>query len=158
TVQAYHALDAAHRRELTIRIGDLTERLRARLVPYSATDPARADIALQCAVTAQHANAFLGGTLWDWHEERPYPGVNIRDAAMADNVEWILGREERIVIGAATGHVQRWPFRVPPFVAEDQIMLGQHLARTHGETMVVIATTFNGGRMFLHRPVPDAPP
>ncbi|MBB5803305.1 hypothetical protein F4560_003073 [Saccharothrix ecbatanensis] len=71
--------------------------------------------------------------------ERANRGTNIRDAAMADNVEWILDREERIVIGAANGHIQ-------------------HLARSLGEAIMVIATTNNGGRMFLHRPIPDDPP
>ena len=50
---------------------------------------------------------------------------------MAENVEWILGREERVVIGAANGHLQRWPYRVPPIINEEQTMLGQHLARAN---------------------------
>lgn len=37
-------------------------------------------------------------------------------------------------------------------------MLGQHLARSLGDRMVVIATTYNGGRVFGHRPLPDGPP
>ncbi|GAA2367926.1 hypothetical protein GCM10010404_23000 [Nonomuraea africana] len=32
-----------------------------------------------------------------------------RDAAIADTVEWILRREDRIVVAAHNGHVQRWP-------------------------------------------------
>ena len=47
---------------------------------------------------------------------KPYDVIVIRDSAMADNVEWILDREERIVIGAANGHLQRWPYRVPPII------------------------------------------
>jgi erythromycin esterase len=39
--------------------------------------------------------------------------MNIRDATMADNVEWILGREERIVLAAHNGHLQRWPGALP---------------------------------------------
>jgi erythromycin esterase len=155
-LHAYLALESAHRHELTARIGDLTERLQAMRVPYSATDPARADIALQCAVTARHTDAFLRGMVAG--AERAYRGANIRDAAMADNVEWILDREERIIIGAANGHVQRWPYHVPPIIVDEQIMVGQHLAHSLGEALVVIATTYNGGRMFLHRPIPDGPP
>jgi len=157
-LHAYMALDASHRHELTIRIGDLAERLRAMLPVYSETYPVRADIALQCAITARHANAFVGGMVWDGDGARPYRGANLRDAAMADNVEWILDREERIVVGAANGHVQRWPYRVPPIIVEEQVMVGQHLARSLGVAMVVIGTTWNGGRMFLHRPVPDGLP
>src|SRR5207248_3056608 len=47
-LQAYLALGAAHRHELTARIGELAERLQALRVPYSTVDAERADIALQC--------------------------------------------------------------------------------------------------------------
>jgi erythromycin esterase len=156
TIQAYLALEAAHRHELTARISELAERLQALRVPYSAVDADRAEIALQCAVTARHADAFLANIAAA--PERRYGGANVRDAAMADNVEWILGREERIVVGAANGHLQRWPYRVPPIINEEQIMLGQHLARSLGDRMVVLATTYNGGRVFSHRPIPGGPP
>jgi erythromycin esterase len=155
-IHAYLALGAAHRHELTARIGELTERLRALRVPYSTVDSVGADIALQCAVTARHADAFLANMAAA--PERTYRGANVRDAAMADNVEWILDREERLVVGAANGHLQRWPYRVPPIINEEQVMLGQHLARSLGNRMVVIATTYNGGRVFSHRPLPDGPP
>ena len=155
-IHAYLALDAAHRHELTARISELAERLRALRVPYSTVDATRADIALQCAVTARYGDAFLAAMAAA--PGRTYRGANVRDAAMADNVEWILGREDRIVVGAANGHLQRWPYRVPPIIDEEQVMLGQHLARSLGDRMVVIATTYNGGRVFGHRPLPDGPP
>jgi erythromycin esterase len=154
--QAYLALDSAHRHELTARIGELTERLQALRVPYSTVDADGADIALQCAITARHADAFLANMAVA--ARRTYRGANVRDAAMADNVEWILGREERIVVGAANGHLQRWPCRVPPIINEEQIVLGQHLARSLGDRMVVIASTYNGGRIFAHRLIPGGPP
>ncbi|WP_284742124.1 erythromycin esterase family protein [Amycolatopsis sp. RTGN1] len=155
-IQAYLALDAAHRHELTARISELTERLRALRVPYSTVDATGADIALQCAVTARYADAFLANIAAA--PGRTYRGANVRDAAMADNVEWILGREERVVVGAANGHLQRWPYRVPPIINEEQVMLGQHLARSLGDGMVVIATTYDGGRVFSHRALPEGPP
>jgi erythromycin esterase len=155
-IHAYLALGTAHRHELTARIGELTERLRALRVPYSTVDAERADIALQCAVTARSADAFLAAMAAA--PGRTYRGANVRDAAMAANVEWILDREERVVVGAANGHLQRWPYRVPPIINDEQVMLGQHLARSLGDRMVVIATTYDGGRVFGHRPLPDGPP
>lgn len=155
-IHAYLALGAAHRHELTARISELTERLRALRVPYSTVDAARADIALQCAVTARYADAFLANMAAA--PERTYRGANVRDAAMADTVEWILDREERVVVGAANGHVQRWPYLVPPIIHDEQVMLGQHLARSLGDRMVVIATTYDSGRVFGHRALPDGPP
>lgn len=117
-------------------------------------DPA-ASRALQNAITARHADAFLANMALG--EDRTYSGANMRDAAMADNIKWILEREERIVIGAANGHIQRWPYRVPPIIKDELTMLGQHLAAL-GVDYVPIATTFNGGRMFLHRPIPGGEP
>jgi len=155
-IPAYVALNAAHRHELTARIVELAERLAALRVPYSSVDADRADIALQCAVTARHADAFLANMVAA--PTHTYRGANVRDVAMADNVAWILEREERVVVGAANGHVQRWPYRVPPIINEEQVMLGQHLARRLGDRMVVIATTYNGGRVATHRVVPGGRP
>ncbi|GAB3399512.1 erythromycin esterase family protein [Flindersiella endophytica] len=157
-IQAYQALDAACRHELTARIGELTERLQAMRVVYAsrAGSPERADVAFRCAATGRHLDAFLAAAAAG--TERTYEGANLRDIAMADNVEWILGREDRIVVTAANGHVQRWPFRVPPYVPNELTMLGEHLAASIGERMVVIATTFGGGSLWVHRPIPGGAP
>jgi erythromycin esterase len=51
-----------------------------------------------------------------------------RDAALADTVEWILRREDRIVLAAHNGHVQRWPGTMPGMPAITP--MGMHLARS----------------------------
>jgi len=157
TIQAYLAQEPAVRFEMTARIVELAERMRAMRPVYTGrTDPETFEVAYRCAVTAQHAAAFLQAAAAG--AERTYAGANIRDAAMADNVEWILNREDRIVIGAANGHIQRWPFSAPPIVNEPLTMLGQHLTDALGEQVRVIGSSFGGGELFLHRPLPDAPP
>lgn len=156
-LHAYLALDAGVRNELTVRIGELAERMRAQRVVYSAaTSPARFETAYRCAATARHTDAFLQAMASA--RTRPYAPANLRDAAMAENVEWILGREERIVVAAANGHVQRWPFSAPPVLPVGMTALGEHLAASLGERMVVIASAFGGGTLYLHRPIPDGPP
>ena len=156
-IQAYQALPAAHRYELTARISELVERMAAqRIVLIGRSTVDEFEVAHRCAATARHTDAFLG--VFALGEERPAEGTNIRDLAMAENVAWILGREERIVIGAANGHVQRWPFSAPPIVNNELTMLGEHLASTLGESMVVIAGAIGGGELQLHRPLPDGPP
>jgi erythromycin esterase len=60
-------------------------------------------VAIRCAVTARDT-----------------------DAAMADTVEWILEREDRIVIAAASGHLQRWPYSAPPIIVDPLTTAGQH--------------------------------
>lgn len=155
-LHAYLALDASTRNELTARINGLAERLQAQRVVYAArTSPERAELACRCAATARHTDAFLQAMADA--AGRTYDGANIRDAAMAENVEWLLNREERIVIVAANGHVQRWPFSIPGLTA-GMTTLGEHLAASLGERFRVIATTFGGGTLFLHRAVPDGPP
>jgi erythromycin esterase len=163
-LQAYLALDDAVRHELTARVGELTERvgeLTERVAAMRVTYADRvgdeaASVAVRCAATARHGDAFHAAMTAG--RERTYRGANVRDLAMAENVEWILGREERIVVAAANGHVQRWPFRVPPFVPEPMTVLGEHLAAALGERMVVIGSTYGGGTMWLHRSVPGAAP
>jgi erythromycin esterase len=127
-----------------------------RVAYTSRSDPEEYEVAYRCAVTGRHADAFLqalaaGAT-------RTYEGANIRDAAMAENVEWILRREERIVVAAANGHVQRWPFSAPPIVNDPLTTAGEHLAAALGDDLVVVGSTFGGGELFLHRAVPGRPP
>jgi erythromycin esterase len=154
---AYMEVAPARRYEMTARISELVERMLAlRIVYIGRSTVDEFEVAYRCAVTARHTDAFLHG--FALGDERPPEGANIRDAAMAENVEWILGREERVVIGAANGHVQRWPFSAPPVVNNRLTMLGERLAAVLGDELVVIGGAFGGGRMFLHRAIPDGPP
>jgi erythromycin esterase len=57
------------------------------------------DIALRCA----RAVEVVGTSL----EQGRTPEGNPRDALMAETVQWILGREDRIMIGAHNGHIVR---------------------------------------------------
>jgi erythromycin esterase len=157
TIQAYFALEPPVRHELTARIGELAERMQAMRVDYAAlADAHRVDVACRCAANARHVDAFLAAAAAG--ATRTYRGANIRDAAMAENVEWILRREDRIVVAAANGHIQRVPFRAPPIVNDELTMVGGHLAASLGEQVVTIASSFGGGRLFLHQPIPDGPP
>ena len=154
---AYMALEPAVRYEMTARIGALVERMQAmRLIYTGRSDHETFEMTYRCAVTGRHTDAFL--QVFALGDERTYEGSNIRDAAMAENIEWILQREQRVVIGAANGHVQRWPFSAPPIVNDKLTVLGEHLAAALGDQLVVIANSFGGGELFLHKPIPDGPP
>ncbi|HEX4220879.1 MAG TPA: erythromycin esterase family protein [Pseudonocardiaceae bacterium] len=92
--------------------------------------------------------------------------MNIRDATMADTIEWILGREERIVLAAHNSHLQRWPGALPGMPS--MTPLGMHLADRLGRDYVVIGTTANTGQILttgpefyagmLFSPLPPAAP
>jgi hypothetical protein len=87
-------------------------------------------------------------------DERTHVGANVRDAAIAKNIVWILERDDRVVIAAATGRVQRRPYSAPPVVTDPLTTVGQHLAASLGDDLIVIGSTFGGGRIRLHQPHP----
>lgn len=61
-----------------------------------------------------------------------------RDAFMADTVRWVLEREERVLVSAHDGHVQRTPYDGVP-------TLGGLLSAALGDDLVVVGTTFTSG-------------
>ncbi|MDR6868600.1 erythromycin esterase [Microbacterium resistens] len=162
TIQAYLALPAEDRAALTTEIGDLAWRMRARrpdaLALLGGTPVARerVDEAIRAADSARAADAFLQAMTHG--AERTWPPANVRDAWMADSVEWVLEREPRVLVAAANGHVQRTRFSAPPFAPEPMTTLGGHLAARLGDDLVVIGTAFGGGEQWLHRPDPQDPP
>ena len=162
TIQAYLARPAAERAALTVGIADLAARIRARrreqvaALGGGADAAARVDFAIRSAESARSADAFLQAMTAG--PTRTWPAANIRDAWMADTVEWILEREPRILVAAANGHVQRTAFSAPPFVPDPMTTMGGHLADRLAGDLVVIGTAFGGGEQWLHRPDPADPP
>lgn len=120
----YAAMDATQRDRLSKGIALLVERAKA----------SGDEVALRCALGAERLDDLLT------HDLSRGGGRNLRDELMADNIAWILEREERIVIGAHNGHIQRGPFQGMP-------MLGQILAPVLGDDLVVIGTTRASGRV-----------
>lgn len=68
-----------------------------------------------------------------------------RDAAIADTVEWILRREDRIVLAAHNGHVQQRPGTLPGM--PPMTPMGMHLADRLGSDYLVIGTTSGTGQI-----------
>ncbi|MDQ4212374.1 erythromycin esterase family protein [Microbacterium capsulatum] len=161
-IQAHLALPADQRAAITAGIADLCARIRARrreeiaALGGGADAGAAVDLAIRCAESARAADAFLSAM--SAGATRTWPPANVRDAWMADTVEWILEREPRIVVAAANGHVQRTPFSAPPFVPDPMTTMGGHLADRLGGDLVVIGTAFGGGEQWLHRPDPEDAP
>jgi len=68
-----------------------------------------------------------------------------RDAAIADTVEWILRREDRIVLAAHNGHIQRCPVTLPGMPSATPMCM--HLADRLGtDYLVVVCTTTGTGQ------------
>jgi erythromycin esterase-like protein len=130
----YSSMEAADRSALTEGIEDLMGRATR----------AGDEIAYRCALSARYLNDVF--TKWASGPSSDNP----RDELMAANVAWILEREDRVVIGAHNGHIQRAPF-------SGMAMLGQHLAKVLGDQMVVIGTTYGSGKVINYRATGDGP-
>jgi erythromycin esterase len=140
-IAAYGNLASERREALTASLADLTARLTARRLDYLRRTTAgayeRALRSLSITVTLDAMGRGLArGDL---------PAMMLgRDAAMADTVEWILGRQGRIVVAAHNGHVQRWPVTMPGL--PPAATMGMHLADRLAQGYLVIGTTSGTGR------------
>ncbi len=142
---AYQAMVAADRDELTVLLAELSARFDALRPLYpeqfaTARHELRLAVLLDQALRAQAAGALA---------------VNVRDAAMAETVAWLLDRgTPGVVVSAANNHLQRIPFRMAGFEVP---VLGAHLAGRLGDDYVVIAGTARAGRTPSRRRAPDTP-
>lgn len=134
--------------EEILRLSDLGGRTEAAVAYAAMTDEGRTDlartlreviarareteddIALRCAASIE---ALVGELEWNG-EPGPYP----RERFMAQTVEWIAAREERILVYAHNGHVRRTPLEGRP-------MMGALLAEALGADFRVIGMTFGAG-------------
>ncbi|MGX1973030.1 erythromycin esterase family protein [Streptomyces kronopolitis] len=141
SVAAYGQLAPERRDALTAGLADLTARMEGRRLDYRQRTTAdtyeRALRALHLTVTTDAiaramARGDHGSVLFN------------RDPAIADTVEWILHREDRIVLAAHNGHIQRWPAHWPGM--PPAATMGMHLADRIGEGYLVIGTTNGTGQ------------
>jgi len=128
----YTALEQSTKDALTAGIAEL----RAHLASERGTDPA--------VVRSAHLVAALDLVIRAMARGDQREAMSVRDAAMADTVSWILEREDRILLAAHNGHVQRWPGVMPGM--EAMTPLGLHLADRLGDDYLVIGVTSGGGR------------
>jgi erythromycin esterase len=79
----------------------------------------------------------------------------VRDAAMAENVAWLLDHEDadRIAVWAHNGHVRRGTFRGEDWERPPKTM-GQHLTETFGDDYYALGFEFGRGS-FQARPDPE---
>ncbi|HZX08966.1 erythromycin esterase family protein [Kribbella sp.] len=144
---AYGQLEQSTKDAFTAGVAGLVTRMAARRLEYvdrtsrDAYGEARCALAGAVALDAL-ARAMAGGDRLSM--------MNIRDATMADTVEWILGREERVVLAAHNGHVQRRPGALPGM--PPMTPLGMHLAERLGKEYAVIGTTMDTGQILTNGP------
>lgn len=144
----YAKLEPAERNALTVTLSSLVMALRReRWALIAETGPSDYERAYREALVAQGVDAFLRATSAtppDWRS------ASVRDELMASHVEWILrreGEESRVFVFTHNLHVRVSPFWPSASPENDAVIsMGQYLRPTLREELVVIGTTFGGGR------------
>ena len=141
TISAYGDLTPEAKDALTAGLAHLTARMTGRRLDYlrrttadayeRALHSLRITVALD-AVGREMARGDRQGVFFT------------REATIADTVEWILRREDRIVLAAHNGHVQRRPGTLPGMPPITP--MGMHLADRLGTDYLVIGTTSGTGQ------------
>jgi erythromycin esterase len=156
-VRHYSALSVTERDEQTARLADLSARFDAMQRLYiERSDTERYELARQHLRVAARLDLQLRAVVALMAGDAAACEGNIRDATMADTLEWILEREERVIILAHNGHIQRTPIATPTGSVSGVDTLGVHLARRLGEQYLTIGTTCGSGAMIAMRAVPGA--
>ncbi|WP_026423774.1 erythromycin esterase family protein [Actinokineospora inagensis] len=140
-IAAYNDLTPEVRDSLTAGLADLVARVVGRRLDYQRSTTVDA---YERALRSLRSVRVLDSAVRAMARRDMATMMGSRDAAMADTVEWILGREERIVLAAHNGHIQRWPGTLPGM--PPMTPMGMHLAERLGDDYRVIGTTTGTGQ------------
>jgi erythromycin esterase len=135
----YPGLAPERRDALTAGLADLRARMTSRRLDYVRRTGADA---YERALRSMHLTVTVDALFRELARGGQY--AMIREAAIADTVEWVLRREARIVLPAHNGHVQRYPVSMPG--VPEMKSMGIHLADRLGADYVVIGTTSGAGQ------------
>lgn len=127
--------DLGGRTEAAVAYAAMTDAERARFAEALRTVVARVredgdEVALRCARSIE---AFLAELDWGG-DQGPYP----REGFMAETVQWIAAREERILVYAHDTHVRRTAVDGRPW-------MGALLSEAMGAQLRVLGTTYGTG-------------
>ncbi|MFI9511348.1 erythromycin esterase family protein [Nocardia sp. NPDC052566] len=140
-MSAYANLTPEQRNSQTANLADLTARLTARRLDYVARTGVES---YERTLRTMRLTATLDMMIRQLPQGNQRDVMLNRDAAMADTVEWILQRADRVLLAAHNGHIQRHPTTLPGM--PPTATLGMHLADRLGGDYVVIGTTAGTGR------------
>ncbi|MGH8879260.1 MAG: erythromycin esterase family protein [Stackebrandtia sp.] len=141
TFTGYVQLDGERRDALTAGLADIAARMTSRRLDYlrhtTVDDYERSLRALlvTVALDAMYRRLARG-------DQRGM--MMTREAGIAGTVEWILQREDRVVLVAHNAHVQRSPGSLPGMDAA--ITMGMNVADRLGGQYLAIGTTTGSGR------------
>jgi erythromycin esterase len=165
----YRNLTPNERNSLTAAISDLIALLEHQRVTFFAqTSELAYHRAHRNAVVARQLDALFRANPNGFNPDVPQidaaPAQTARDAAMADNLRWVLEREGpkgRVFIFAHNWHIKKtrnYPKEVYPelFLGEPHIPMGEHLNSMLGNGIVVLGFAFGQGREESEFPPADS--
>jgi erythromycin esterase len=131
----------AEKDSLSAGLADLRARLIAGRIAYVRRTSVEA---YERARRALDVTIGLDGTARGMARGDQAGGMEVREATIAGTVEWILRREERIVLAEHNAHVQRLPATLAG--SRPMTTMGVHLADRLGDEYRVVGTTTGGGQ------------
>ncbi|HET9448397.1 MAG TPA: erythromycin esterase family protein [Steroidobacteraceae bacterium] len=151
----YGDLQQSDRDALTAAIADLVSLLERRRFAYiDASSKEEYEWAMRAAVAARQTDAWfrrmpIGWKLADgfaWTRE----AVNVRDRAMLDNLEWVLGRvgpRGRVLVFAASPHIAATPIEYPDGALRETVPFGVYARERFGPDYLAILNLIVGGEI-----------
>ena len=156
----YCDLSAPERLELSHIVADLVSVLTQRAQVFvSATSRNEHEWALRAAVGAQQVDRWLRAIPVQWRPQTKglalgdpeadclLTSCEIRDAAMADNVEWILDRGAggKLLVFAANYHICGSAVRPGWGPQHTRHPMGTYLRQRHGQRLIIIGNLIGDG-------------
>ncbi|MFD1929880.1 erythromycin esterase family protein [Nonomuraea mangrovi] len=138
---AYGALAVETRDALTAALADLAARMKGRRLDYVRRTTVDA---YERALRSLRVTLTLDTVVRALARGDQQAAMCDRDAAIADTVEWILRREDRIILAAHNGHVQRRPLTLPGM--PPMTPMGMRLAERLGTGYLAIGATSGTGQ------------
>jgi erythromycin esterase len=154
-INGYGDLKEPERDRLTAAVADLVsliERQRFDYVGKSSRDAV--DWAERVAIGARQTDTWfrrmpVGWKLEDGLEWTRY-ATQVRDRAMADNLEWVrsrIGPRGRVLVFAAAGHLASTVVQVPTHQFREMVPLGAYIRGRHGSDFVNILNLVVNGEI-----------
>jgi erythromycin esterase len=152
---AYGPLPEAERDRLTAAIADLVSLLeRKRLAYVARSTPDDFEWAERAAVGARQTDTWFRRMPAGWKFEDGFAWTRyanqVRDRAMADNLEWIRGRlapDARVMVFAAVGHLSAAVVQMPEHTYREMIAFGTYVKQRHGRDFIGILNLLVNGEI-----------
>lgn len=153
----YGVLTGVERDSLSAAIADMVSLVQRNRIEYIA-ESSELDYAWgeQAAIAARHVDAWFRRMPDDWRVSDGFEwtpdAMRVRDRAMAENLEWILGRLEprgRILVFGAVGHMAATPLHVAGADSPPIVPFGLHVKSRHEDDFVSILNLVSEGEIAI---------